>query len=115
MAKRIKQFRFFNDKDSQHNSKNTTYQRLVSGTVFSEVLPILQLGIQALPGTKFYINNSPDPIMVGVNGVFELEMDGNTQITSLTFAPASLAMISKSATGGLIIDVTYESNEEEVV
>ena len=58
MAKRIKQFRYFGDNDITHNTPNTNSKTLVSGNLFSSVLPILQIGIQALPGTQFYVNSS---------------------------------------------------------
>ena len=114
MAKRIKQFRFFSETDKTHNTPNTTYQTLVSGNVFSSVLPILQIGIQALPGTKFYVNSSTSPVIIGVTGVYELNLGDNTQITSLSFDGNSLKAITNCSTGGLIIDVTYDNNNEEV-
>lgn len=112
MAKRIKQFRFFGIGDTDHNTAGTTYQTLVSGNVFSDVLPILQLGIQALPGTKFYVNSSTSPVVIGVTGFYEMSLQNNTQITSLSFDGNSLTAIANCSTGGLIIDVTYENNEE---
>ena len=114
MAKRIKQFRFFSKTDKTHNTPNTSYQSLVSGNVFSSELPILQIGIQALPGTKFYVNSSTSPVIVGVTGVYELNLGDNTQITSLSFDGNSLNAIANCSTGGLIIDVTYDNNNEEV-
>lgn len=114
MAKRIKQFRFFSTTDTTHNTPNTNFQTLVSGNLFSDILPILQLGIQALPGTKFYVNSSTSPVIVGVTGVYEMNLQDNTQITSLSFDGNSLQAISNSSTGGLIIDVTYDNNNEGV-
>ena len=114
MAKRIKQFRFFSTTDTAHNTPNTNFQTLVSGNLFSDILPILQLGIQALPGTKFYVHSSTSPVIVGVTGVYEMNLQDNTQITSLSFDGNSLQAISNSSTGGLIIDVTYDNNNEGV-
>lgn len=114
MAKKIKQFRYFGTGDTAHNTPNTTHQTLVSGSVFASVLPILQLGVQALPGTKFYINSSTNPVIVGVTGVYELNLNDNTQISSLSFDSFSLEAISQCSTGGLIIDVTYDNDNEEV-
>lgn len=114
MAKRIKQFRFFGTADTTHNTPNTNFQTLVSGNLFADILPILQLGIQALPGTKFYVNSSTSPVIVGVTGVYEMSLQDNTQITSLSFDGKSLQAISNSSTGGLIIDVTYDNNNEGV-
>ena len=114
MAKRIKQFRYFGDNDTTHNTPNTNSKTLVSGNLFSSVLPILQIGIQALPGTQFYVNSSTSPVIIGVTGVYEMNLQDNTQITSLSFDGNSLEAISDSATGGLIIDVTYDNNNEGV-
>lgn len=110
MAKKIKQYRFYSLEDLSHNTPDTNYQSLVSGNLFSSILPILQLGIQALPGTKFYVNNSTSPVIIGVTGVYEMNLQSNTQITSLSFDGNSLKTISNCSTGGLIIDVIY--NEE---
>ena len=114
MEKRIKQFRYFGDNDITHNTPNTNSKTLVSGNLFSSVLPILQIGIQALPGTQFYVNSSTSPVIVGVTGVYELNLGDNTQITSLFFDGNSLKAIENCSTGGLIIDVTYDNNNEEV-
>lgn len=42
-----------------------------------------KLGIQAPPGTKFYINSSTSPIMIGRTGIYELDEDIN--VSSLKF------------------------------
>ena len=42
-----------------------------------------KLGIQAPPGTKFYINSSTSPIMVGRTGIYEL--DESINVISLKF------------------------------
>ena len=42
-----------------------------------------KLGIQAPPGTKFYINSSASPIMIGRTGIYELDEDIN--VSSLKF------------------------------
>ena len=112
MAKRIKQYRFFNKTDATHNTPNTTLQSLISGNLFADVLPILQIGIQALPGTKFYVNSSTSPVIIGATGVYELNLQDNTQITFLSFDGKSLEAISNSSTGSLIIDITYDNNND---
>jgi hypothetical protein len=38
--------------------------RIFQGRIFS------QLGIQAPPGTKFYINNGTNPVIIGYTGLF---------------------------------------------
>jgi hypothetical protein len=37
-------------------------------------MPIVQLGIQSVPGTKFYLNGSNNPIIIGNTGIYELDL-----------------------------------------
>jgi len=44
-----------------------------------------------LPGTKFNLNANLDPIVVGVSGMYELDLTNSSAvITSLTFEKSSL-------------------------
>lgn len=112
MAKRIKQFRYYNvDAVNENSPSNLRYQQLQSGSAFADYLPILQLGIQALPGTKFYINNSVDPVIIGSTGVYELSLSGDAQITALAFSPSSIAQINDNANAYLLVDIIYDDGE----
>ena len=115
MAKRIKQFRYFNSNESREGGENSPtglkYQHLQSGSAFATCLPIYQLGIQALPGTKFYINNSVDPIIIGSTGVYELSLSGDTQISALSFSPTSIAEIEANDNAYLLVDIIYDDGE----
>ena len=56
----------------------------------SQNVAIVQLGIQAPPGTIFLLNNvdntSESDIEIGITGIFELDLrDANTAITWLSF------------------------------
>ena len=101
MAKKIMQYRFFEENGNQ-NQPNTSYEmitknNLINGAIFSNRTPITQLGIQTLPGTKFYLNNSVDPVEVGLPGIYGLDLRQrrtnmgfygkvtNTSKTSFTF------------------------------
>ena len=117
MAKRVKQVRYYND-GSQNNYPNNSsvgtvphYRNLISGTAFSKYMPILQLGIQALPGTKFYLNGSNNPVIIGSTGIYELDLQGLTEINSLQFDASSLALIQKNNNAYLIVDMIYEDGE----
>ena len=58
MANAIKQFRFYGDENVGKNQpQNATLDSYHTGSVFAAYFPILQLGIQTLPGTIFYLNN----------------------------------------------------------
>jgi hypothetical protein len=63
---------------------------LYNGTIFTNYLPITQIGIQTLPGTKFYLNEATTPIMVASTGIYELDLEGLSTITSLSFDYNSL-------------------------
>ena len=82
-----------------------TKSKLISGSIFSDCVPIYQLGIQTLPGTKFYLNNAENPTIVNSTGIYQLDLSGEAQITNLTFAQESLNIIDKSKLGYLIIDI----------
>ena len=111
MAKRVKQIRYYND-NSGNNYGNPNYRNLISGSVFKDYVPMLQLGIQSLPGTKFYLNGSNNPIIIGNTGIYELDVQGLTEINSLQFDASSLSLIRNNNNAYLIIDIIYEDGEE---
>ena len=92
MANKIRQYRFYNNKNGANKNypstisinnvtTDVTYDYYTNGTVFENNFPILQLGIQAPPGTKFKINNGDgDWIIIGTTGIFELDLEGKTEI-----------------------------------
>lgn len=110
MAKRVKQIRYYKD-GSQNNYGGPTYRNLISGSVFNNFVPMLQLGIQTLPGTKFYLNGSNNPIIIGTTGIYELDLQGLTEINSLQFDAGSLSLIANNNNAYLIIDMIYEDGE----
>ena len=115
MARVVKQYRYYNDLDTQRNQpSNVTKDKFISGLVFESpsCFPILQLGIQALPGTKFYLNSSIDPVTVGFTGIYELDLDNEVEIIKLTFNPTSMNEIEANSNGYLIVDVLYDDGLE---
>lgn len=124
MARRIAQFRYFGDGEIGVNAmtQTTLYKHISSnyteainksvladGSIFINYTPIVQLGVQTLPGTKFYLNANTDPIIVGSSGIYELDLTStSTVITSLIFDLSSLELISNNPDGYLIIDIIYE-------
>lgn len=122
--KKIAQFRYFGDDNANLNSidKDAIYHQLDSnyppglnmadlcaGAAFSDYTPMVQLGIQALPGTKFNLNTNLDPIVIGTTGIYELDLtDSSAMITSLTFEQSSIAYIQNNPDGYLIIDIVYD-------
>ena len=109
MAKRIGQIRYFGEKDKQNYPATINATRLRTGAAFTSVYPIVQLGIQTLPGTKFYVNNHTTPVVVGATGIYELDVDGLSHITDIQFDDKSLQMINGNSNAYIIIDYIYET------
>ena len=116
MARAIKQYRFYGEKDEVRNQPISISKiNLQNGRIFEtpSCFPILQLGIQALPGTKFYLNSSIEPVVIGFTGIYELELEDSMEIVKLTFNKDSLEAIENNANGYLIVDVLYDDGTEE--
>lgn len=113
--KQVYQYRYYGDNNSKNFPKGITYNTITSGTAFSGHLPIIQLGIQAMPGTKFSLNHSSDKVIIGTTGIYELDLTGQAEITSLMFDYESIAKINSSANSGnmyLLVDVVYDNKED---
>lgn len=118
MAKQIKQFRYYGESSPDNQpilpveEGKHEYDVFVDGSVFDECYPILQLGIQALPGLEFYLNQSLESVVIGPSGIFELGLEDGTQITKLEFALKSMEVINASGAGTyLIVDLIYDDGE----
>lgn len=117
MARTVKQFRYYGSNNKSNNQpEGITTGALASGGIFFDsnegVQSIVQLGIQTIPGMKFYINDGLEPIIVGSTGIYELDLSGLTDITSLNFDRTSLQRISDINGAYLIVDAIYETEEE---
>lgn len=114
MAKRVKQFRYYSDDISEienNSPTNINMQSLISGEIFANYMPISKIGIQSIPGTEFYLNNSRDPIIIGHTGIFELDLDDEVEIIALKFDARSLQFISNNINAYLIIDMVCEGGD----
>lgn len=118
MARAIKQFRYYSEGDPRNQpivtgntEASSSFLTLCNGNVFknNNVYPILALGIQTLPGTKFYINGSPDPIIVGSTGIYELDVVDKAEIVNILFDSTSLLAIRDSDYGYLLVDILYDN------
>ena len=123
MAKKLKQFRLYNapkntgtgynfDNCAKNSPREATLEQYESGEVFEAVYPISQLGIQAIPGTKFYLNGSVYPITIGATGIYDLDIKNGARVTGLSFNRESLQDIVTTG-GHLIVDVLYGEEEED--
>lgn len=111
MAKKIMQYRFYGDDNSKNYPDLITSSKLISGTAFEDNFPITQLGIQTLPGTKFYLNEGNTPIIIGSTGIYELDLEGLTEINNLSFDARSLKRINEVDSAYLIIDMICGEKE----
>lgn len=113
MAKQIKQYRYYGEGHTNNQPPNKIALRnLVSGSIFAQYMPITQLGIQALPGLKFYLNNSTDPIVIGQTGIYELNLEGLAEINALSFDAQSIEAIIQNGNAYLIVDTIYDDAKE---
>lgn len=115
MARAIKQFRYYGQSNPKNQPSSETSTPFENGTIFFKdagLISIVQLGIQTLPGTKFYINDAVEPIIIGSTGIYELDLKGLTDITALSFESASLSKIEQIDSAYLIVDAIYEIEED---
>lgn len=110
MAKYIMQFRYYGEQNPNNQPDEIKMENLgKKESIFSDFLPFTQLGIQTLPGTRFYLNNNEEsPIIIGSTGIYELELEGISEITDLHFDRKSLELINNNPNAYLIIDVVCD-------
>lgn len=117
MSKVLKQFRYYGEKNNKNYPPDLTKNQLVSGSVFilqdNESAPIVSLGVQGIPGLKFYLNESVDPIILGNSGIYQLDLINNYEINKLSIEENSLEnLVNVSSNAAyLIVDVIYEVEE----
>lgn len=117
----IRQYRFFKDGDERNQPASGTRAAYVDGSVFSlGEFPILQVDIQGLPGTEFYvsledtrsgINNLMGPYTIGRTGVYQLELEDGVLLYALQFTSRSMQNIQDTPSGYVIIDTLFEKGE----
>lgn len=115
----VRQFRFYKyNSDNNYNGftgtkENVTYNSLVSGGLFQlDTIPAFQIGIQALPGTRFSLggHNNNNYIVIGSTGIYELNTkDLQISISSLKFDGTSIDLINQNNNASLIIDIIYNN------
>ena len=130
---KVTQYRFFgfsneknipkpeiNSSDVSTNSDipwiNGTYT--VNGTtkmynLLTDLGPAVKIGIQALPGTVFYLDGSKDNgIIIDHTGVYELDLSNTTtQLSTLCFDVKSLEKVNLIDNASIIVDILYYPSE----
>lgn len=117
MAKMV-QFRYY----GEHNQNNyiggdsvnpednakIDWRKFCADQTFRNFAPIHQFGIQTLPGTKIYLNQSLSPIIIGGTGIYEIDCDNTTaNLTTFRIAEESMNIINTHPNGYLVIDLVY--------
>lgn len=109
----VYQFRFYGF-DNEHNYPSgmnwigSNGDNTKSTDLLSSIGAAVKIGIQTLPGVRFWISlgNLSDPIIIDHTGVYELDLrNTTTKIGSLFFEPTSLARVSEVENASLIVDV----------
>lgn len=109
--KQIKQFRYYHStSDNNYPTGYSSYSgMLVNGNIFDNLGPISHIGIQGVPGTKFYLNESQYPIEIGYTGIYELDLGGYGHIYAIRFDKTDLqTKYTNTNSARLFIDIVYE-------
>lgn len=109
--KQIRQFRYYGDNNNKTYPSFLSKKDLTTKNIFEQCGRVVQLGVQGVPNTIFYLNDSEYPIMIGSLGVFELDLDGLTTLGSIKFDSDSLDLYADGA-HGLIIDIVFNGGGE---
>lgn len=112
MANKVVQYRYYGEGNENNYPKDASATSFVNGSAFLH-MPILQLGIQTLPGVKIHINSQTStPVIIGATGIYELDLSNNVEINSLYIDAFSMENIQSNPNSYLIIDTVYESEGE---
>lgn len=111
MAKQVQQFRYYEEVSDRNWPSTIKMRNLITGSIFGNYHNITQLGVQGLPGTKFYLNNANNPIIIGSTGIYELDLQGLSEIISIQFDRASIQAINDNRNAYLIVDIIYEGGD----
>lgn len=117
MARKVQQFRYYaeNNDNNYPDSKLMNQENLVQFNIFQSYPNIKQLGIQSIPGVQFKINseNMDNWVVIGLTGIYELDLEDLIDIHSIQFHEDSVTMVSSNETGYIIIDILYDEEDEK--
>mgnify|MGYP001772397179 FL=1 len=60
----------------------------------------------------FYLNNAKNPTIIGATGIYELDLEGFSEVNSLRFDKTSASIINDIGSAYIIVDALYEVEEE---
>lgn len=106
MAKLIKQIRFPETTLDETNDFTNGWSK----NLIQDLGSVTQLGIYALPGTRFQINqtniNQAEPLIINGTGIFQIDV-GDRYIDNLQLAQSSYRLV-RNTTNYIVIDIIYE-------
>ena len=105
--KLIQQFRYYGKNDANNYPSKDLNGILTAGTLFKNYSKISHLGIQGVPGTRFYLNYSIYPIEIGLTGIYELDLGESGLIHAIKFDSTTLNTYDDN-NNKLLIDIVYE-------
>ena len=107
----VYQFRYYGSANDKNYPDGNSWIGLTDNSNASKNLltgygAAVKIGIQTLPGIKFFIGNSSDGIIIDHTGVYELDLrNTTTTINQLYFDSASIARIDEVDNANIIVDV----------
>lgn len=110
--KKIMQFRYYGDGDTRNHPSGLTTTDW-STNLLKDYGVVSHLGIQAEPGTVFYLNFGGSPIYIGETGIYELDLEGIGRIYGIRFDKDILTSIytsNPSPDHRVIVDIIYEGS-----
>ena len=116
------QFRFYGYEHSKNVPSNQSAIAWVKGLNESQDIislidgggSIIKLGIQTLPGVKFYLNDKTAGIIIDHTGIYELDLrDTTTSINTFFFDAESLALVDSIDSASIIVDIMYKQGTVE--
>ena len=113
--KRIAQLRYHGEQSPLNNPTSLSRTDWTLGNIFKNYGIVSHLGIQGVPGLRFYLNNVSGSIMIGDTGIYEVNLENIGRITALRFEDDAIfrnaydkqASISDER-NSLIVDIIYE-------
>lgn len=112
MIQIFKQFIYCNDNsdrnyappDKDGITPEITKDKLKTPDFFQQYGEFTKIGIQAPPGTKFYINDGKIPVIVGSTGTISIDFSDGGIVSKLYFDERSLNRIAQNNEFLLIVD-----------
>lgn len=126
MSRGFRQFRYYGENSgnipgTDYPVSNIDIESLIAVTGSNSICGringanIMHLGIQSLPGCKFFLNGKAYATYIGNSGIFELDFEGTGQaISSICFDETWIRNIfsnaANSQTPYIIVDIAYDTS-----